>query len=500
MGKRLDIFLNVLINLINVSSPALLPIVEGLKALISQALETKNDVEVLPGLEAMNPESVFLKALNTVSYYEEELPRGFENTLAVISGSSKFSFNLNGLKVLLTKFFFKWEQNDLVVDTASMYQGARRKNGIQYFLDDGNNVNHFNYFTNKKTQDAILLALTSTTGRITTFKEMEIENYGALSRGVFGLDGGKLSSIKASGKKPIVLLLPGIMGSFLEKGNKPLWINYLSFAFGGLTKLKIENTDIKATGIIKTAYKDLVEYLSASYDVEAFPFDWRRPISESGSTLNQRITELQKFKQPISLVGHSMGGLVIRDMAINYPATWSWLNAQSHFKTILLGTPWMGSYRIPHVLSGMDSIIKQLDTIDFTSSRSRLINMFAQFPGLLGLLPIASGDIDFSNKKEWEVFAAATGLKWEIPGNSLLQEFSSFKRKVNSGLESLNHDNIIYVAGKDDQTVSGYMYENGQLKFQTTAEGDQSVTWETGIPKGINRQSSLYYTNATHGD
>ncbi len=200
-------------------------------------------------------------------------------------------------------------------------------------------MNHFNYFTNKKTQDAILLALTAATDRIATFKEMEVENYAALSRGVFGLDGGKLSIIKASGKKPVVLLLPGIMGSFLEKDNKPLWINYLAFAFGGLTKLKIENTDIVATGIIKTAYKDLVAYLSASYDVEVFPFDWRKPITQSGAALNQRILELQKLKQPVSLVGHSMGGLIIRDMAIEYPDTWAWLNAQPSFRTVLLGTP-----------------------------------------------------------------------------------------------------------------------------------------------------------------
>lgn len=499
LGKRVDIFLNVLINLINVSGPVLMPLVEGLKALISQALESKADVEVLPGLEAMNPESVFLKCLNTVSSYEDELPKGFTNRLFVISGNSKFSVSLNGLKVLLTRFFFKWDQNDLVVDTASMYQGARRKTPVQYFLDDGSNVNHFNYFTNKKTQDAILLALTAPTDRITTFKEMEVENYAALSRGVFGLDGGKLGIVKASGKKPVVLLLPGIMGSFLERNNKPLWINYLAFAFGGLTKLQIENTDIIATGIIKTAYKDLVAYLSASYDVEVFPFDWRKPISQSGAALNQRILELQQLKQPVSLVGHSMGGLIIRDIAIEYPETWAWLNAQPSFRTVLLGTPWMGSYRIPHVLSGKDAIIRQLDTIDFAHSKAELINMFARFPGLLGLLPIGNDDINFGNKKEWEVFVRATGLKWDIPGDELLSEFADFRKKINNSLGQLDHQRIIYVAGKDEQTISGYSYDNGQLRFKTTAEGDQSVTWATGIPSGINRQTALYYTNATHG-
>ncbi|MCH5720544.1 hypothetical protein [Niabella hibiscisoli] len=117
----------------------------------------------------------------------------------------------------------------------------------------------------------------------------------------------------------------------------------------------------------------------------------------------------------------------------------------------------------------------------------------------MGLLPVSNNDIDFSNKKEWEVFAKATGLKWTIPDDQLLSAFADFRKKINHNLEQLNHQKIIYVAGKDDETVSGYSYENGQLQFKTTAEGDQSVTWATGIPAGINRQTSLYYTNATHG-
>ncbi|ULT42327.1 hypothetical protein KRR40_01440 [Niabella defluvii] len=40
-----------------------------------------------------------------------------------------------------------------------------------------------------------------------------------------------------------------------------------------------------------------------------------------------------------------------------------------------------------------------MDTIDFAHSKAGLINMFARFPGLLGLLPIGNNDIDFGNKK-----------------------------------------------------------------------------------------------------
>lgn len=500
LSERTDIFINTIINLINVANPVMLPLVEGLKALIGAIVDCKNDFSELPGLEAMRPDSVFTKVLNTYKTYEEEKPEGFANRIAVISGSGKASLTLNGLKVILTKFFFKWKQNDLVVDTASMYQGAKRKRPVQYYLDDGNDTNHFNYFLNKTTRDALAQALFSDTELIPSFKEVMGENYdAAANRGIFGLDSGRLSPVPPKGNRPIVMVLPGIMGSFLEKENRSIWINYMRFALGGLLKLTISDKDhIKATGLIKTAYKDLAEFLSQYYEVIVFPFDWRKPLTDAGSKLNEKILELSKFRQPIYLIGHSMGGLVIRDLIVNHPQTWKKLNEQNSFKTILLGTPWMGSFRIPHVLSGKDDIIKQLSIIDFANSRKTLINMFSKFPGLLDLLPI-HGDIDFSSTRVWEDFTKAAAVGAESIPAPLLKSFGEYSKKIKENVGSIDYTNIVYVAGKDDETVCDYKIENGKLQFYATAEGDQSVTWASGIPGGINRETSVYYTAASHG-
>jgi len=500
LSERTDIFINTIINLINVASPVLLPVVEGLKALIGAMVDCKNDFTELPGLEAMRPDSIFTKVLNTYSAYENETPEGFKNKIAVISGNGKMSLTLNGLKVILTKFFFKWKQNDLVVDTASMYQGAKRKRPVQYYLDDGNDTNHFNYFLNKATRNALQQALFSETDIIPSFKEVIGENYdAAANRGIFGLDSGRLSPVQPKGQKPIVILLPGIMGSFLEKDNSSVWINYLRFATGGLLKLIISDDDkVKATGLIKTAYKDLTEFLSQHYDVLVFPFDWRRPLANAGSELSNTILELQKFNKPIYLIGHSMGGLVIRDMIINHSETWKTLNEQPGFRTILLGTPWTGSFRIPHVLSGKDEIIKQLSVIDFAHSKRKLINMFSKFPGLLDLLPI-HGDIDFSSTKIWEDFVKAADINTETIPASLLKNFSDYTKTIRAEINSIDYTNIVYVAGKDDETISNYKIENGKLQFYATAKGDQSVTWASGIPQNINREISVYYTLASHG-
>lgn len=507
LSERTDIFLNTLINLINVSGPLLTPLVGGLKLLISETIDSKNSFKELPGLEAQRPVSAVIKSLNTCKQFDEKQnPVGFENRLAVISGNGKLSLSLNGLKIVLTKFFFKWKENDLVVDTASMYQGAKRKDPVQYFLDHQPKTNHFNYFLNQTTRDALWHALFSPGDNLPTFKKVQGENFdAAANRGALGLDNGKLAPVKPSGTKPIVILLPGIMGSFLEKGNeadrnlKSLWINYLRFATGGLTRLAIADDDnINATGVIKTAYEDLVKFLSARYDVLVFPFDWRRPVEKAGEQLAAQLEEFKKLPVTVSLVGHSMGGLVIRDLIINQKETWKWLNGQPGFRTILLGTPWLGSYRIPYVLSGKDSIIKRLDLIDFAHGRKKLINMFAKFPGLLDLLPIHDSR-DFGSAKVWEDFTSASGLGTEPMVDDLLKNFAAYTKKIADGIGNIDFSNIVYVAGKHKETVKDYIIENGRLKFFSTDEGDQSVTWASGIPAGIDREKSLYYTSATHG-
>ncbi len=503
LSERTDIFINTLINLINVSGKILAPIVGGLKMLISETVDSKNSFKELPGLEAQRPGSTVIKVINTYKNYDEkENPVGFQNRLAVISGNGKLSLSLNGVKIILTKFFFKWKENDLIVDTASMYQGAKRKEPVQYYLDHNPNTNHFNYFLNQTTRDALKQALFSSGTGIPTFKEVQGENFdAAANRGVFGLENGKLAPVKPTGKKPIVILLPGIMGSFLEQDKTALWINYLRFSTGGLIRLTVsDNDNIKATGVIKTAYSDLAAYLSADYDVLVFPFDWRRPMAKAGEALAKLIEDLKdEFNVTISLAGHSMGGLVIRDLIINHSSTWQLLNEQPNFRTLLLGTPWLGSYRIPHVLSGKDSIIKQLDMIDFAHNKTTLINMFSKFPGLLDLLPIHDSR-DFGSQKVWEDFVSAAGLSTETIPPNLLKDFTAYTKKMKASIDSIDYTNIVYVAGKDKETVKDYKIENGRLQFFSTAEGDQSVTWASGIPAKIDRNKSLYYTNASHGN
>ena len=496
LSKRLDHFLNISLNLLGtLFGPVGTALTAEFKELISAAVDTKNDPDQLPGLEAMNPASPFLKILNN--------PDNIINSpLTVISGNCGIKFNLKALLIIASKLFYL-RDNDLVVDTKSMYCGTKRNIPIQYFFDEGPEVDHVHYFKNKKTQDALLLAIKTATASIPNFTIFDQSAQAALDRNaILGLDGGGVYVDKVTGKKPIAIVLPGIMGSNLDQGNKKIWINYLRFLTGDLTRLDISKKDILASSIIKTSYKKIVDYLSTDYDVVTFAFDWRLPMAEAAELLKAKIEQFLAFKVPIKIIGHSMGGVVTRDFIINHPATWKKLNASKDFKLLLLGAPLGGSYRIPYVLAGKDPIISQISKIDLKHTKKELLDMFRKFPGLLGLLPLAK-EVDFADLNVWQQMRNASLFDWNIPDKKDLQFWGNYRDNVLAKMDSIETENIIYIAGKDDATVCSFEINNAlpdeKIIFKSTAEGDQSVTWDTGIPKKLLNTDRLYFVNVSHG-
>ncbi|MFT3704454.1 MAG: CHAT domain-containing protein [Agriterribacter sp.] len=506
-SKRLDYLFNIILSLIapavgTVAAPAYLAI----KDLIVGILETKNDTTSLPGIEAMNPDSPLLQMLNN-----PEPATTIASPLFVVAGNSGLSVQWKALIVIATKLFYLGK-NDFVVDTRSMYNGAKRKDGIvQYFFDEGADVSHFNYFKNPKTKNALLLALQNTGDKL-------VAGYTALSQRAYteeevrnaalGLDGGMVYKDTVTGKKPIVVLLPGIMGSNLSVKDEVVWINYFKFIAGGLKRLDcnpVNNKNIKANSIIATSYKKLTEELSKTYDVVTFPFDWRLQLNESAKLLNIKLTELMQFEQPIKLVGHSMGGVLVRDFIINYPDTWKLLNATKDFRLLFLGSPLGGSFRIPYVLFGKDAAIKMLDFIDRFNSKKELLGMFSQMPGLLSLLPLSTDDgNDFSKPATWKKMLSGFEDKdWPVPSDDLLEAFGNYRDKIIAGRDDINYNNAVYIAGQsraNKETINGYKIEDNKLVFLATKEGDESVTWQTGIPRKIQDLGNVYYSDVPHGE
>lgn len=497
-SQRMDMFLNVTINLLGGAIGGVTnPIFNSLKELALAAVETKDDVTVLPGLESMNPESPFIKVLNF-----QGTERKIDSQLIVIAGSSELSLTFKSLLVLVGKFFFRGK-NDLVVDTASMEFGALRKEGNVYlFLEETGKIDHITYFKTPKIRKIIQTGLL---GKLEEFTGTKRTDDITFVRGGSVLEGGTYNGTEVTGKRPILVLLPGIMGSNLKDKDNLLWINYGRFLMGHLKGLRpSENDGIDPDSLIKTSYMDLGEYLKKNYDIVAFPFDWRLSMKGNAALLNQKIEELLEYKVPIKMVGHSMGGVLTRDFILYHPDTYKRLSAVQGFKILFLGSPLSGSYRIPYVLFGKDGIIKLLAKIDIRNSSKDLLNIFVNFPGILALLPINwSGKHDFSDRSFWEKLRKASGDdSWPIPSESDLREFGEYQNLVLEQKGKIDYDQIYYIAGqsrKKKSTISDLEILDGKLIFHATNQGDESVTWESGIPKEITDRDHLYYANVTHG-
>ena len=497
-SKRLDHLLNVLANLVSFGTAGVgAAVTTAFRNLIAAVIEAKNDVDTLPGVEALSPKSPIIEALTFPAS-----PVVIDNSLIIISGNCKMKVNLKGLLVIATKLFFG-EKNDLVVNTESMYVGTRRKGKVQYFFDEGAEVDHFHYFKNKRTNEALFNALRAADGElIKDFKVREAVLPDGM-RGLANIEFGQLSTPKPGGNRPIVVLLPGIMGSNLAQQKVLIWINYIKFLGGELSKLDIATKNIEAPSIVGTSYGKLVSYLSAEYDVVTFPYDWRMPLTTSAAMFKSAIEDLMEFKQPIKVIGHSMGGVLVRDFMVYHPDIWARLNQSPGFRLIFLGSPLGGAFRIPSVLFGEDGIMDKLSKLDVFHTKKDLVKIFARLPGILSLLP-HNNEHDFSELSTWEAMRAGMGIQdWPLPTLDDLIVFRRYRDKIQGALDKLDYSNAIYIAGRDRATPCGYRIDDGpagkELVFLSTAEGDQSVTWESGIPLQMIKSDSVYYVDVTHG-
>lgn len=158
------------------------------------------------------------------------------------------------------------------------------------------------------------------------------------------------SQVRSRGGKR-VLILPGILGSTLAVGKDTVWFDPIDIARGKLKLLSLDEgaSDVTSNGVFWPTYAELYLRLRiGGFRPEYYHFDWRKPIVDAGKRLADLIEKSASSSQPVSLVAHSMGGLVSR-AALKMLGT----KAKSLIsETVLLGTPNFGSYAPAMVMTG----------------------------------------------------------------------------------------------------------------------------------------------------
>lgn len=211
-----------------------------------------------------------------------------------------------------------------------------------------------------------------------------------------------LASAAASARRDpdrVVFVLPGIMGSQLSlPRERPdpdnlLWLDPHDFQRGHLPLLAWSSLPIRSAGPVLYAHLPLRFALEADgHTVRCFDYDWRRDIGDLGLEFSRRVAV--ESARHISVVGHSMGGLVARS-AMRTDA-----GARIE-RLITVGTPHGGSFAPVQALRGVYPLVRRLAQLDPMHSAEALArDVFATFHSLYQLLPKPEG-VNLFDARNW---------------------------------------------------------------------------------------------------
>lgn len=496
-SKRINIYFNIIVNLIGlVPFLAGNPIYYHVKEFLIAFVRLRSDNTTVPGLEAMDPASPFIKIIGNKT-------KLINSELIVIEGDAVARGGL--MKVMKTRLIdlYFLEKNDFVVHSRAMHQGVKRSI-THVFFHQNETVNHFRYFSNPASQKAILIGLQGKATALLGFTKIDEEQE---------IDGVKDFIVNRAKTRnlPTIILVPGIMGSKLMANGKRAWAHMLGLAKGAMSDLDINNPNVEPYDLMGTAYKKFVRSMSGSYNVVQFPYDWRKSVENASDLLALKVKSvLEDTNQPVHIVAHSLGGLVVHAMYNNHKNTaqngvWDDLMKREDSRVLLLGSPLRGSHIIPQIMLREEKFFRILHNLDMTNSQKGLLEIVMNYPGILDLLPentdfdSEGNSIDYFGDDFYEKLRKYDS-KFARPALAKLNNALKTRQKFKD--DPIQGKNVFYIAGKSDVTPAMLrVNDKSNEKRYTligTANGDGRVTWETGITNEL--KSKTWYMDASHGE
>jgi pimeloyl-ACP methyl ester carboxylesterase len=307
-----------------------------------------------------------------------------------------------------------------------------------------------------------------------------------------------------------VVVIHGIMGAELSVssggGGDLTWVNAFRVMRGWLDRLRLDPTGrreandkfrVTASGIMKRYYGEMLLSLSERWDVQAFWFDWRKDLNLAADALNTKINEWFGNDTPVHIVAHSMGGLAARTFIVNYPNRWRTMwdeksDGALGGRLVMLGTPNMGSFAIPQVMTGLEGLVRKLALLDVRHSVEELLETFNTFVGSYQMLPSP----DAAPNVE-QLYSAGTYAPFKVTvSQQHLDGARAHHRKLAAAVDPAR---MVYVAGYDQPTfsdIADYRKLNSLDGYRVTMNGDGRVPHELGLLKGV----PAYYIREGHGE
>ncbi|MEO8296694.1 MAG: CHAT domain-containing protein [Burkholderiales bacterium] len=496
-SQRLDAYLSVLKWALDLAQ---VPVLPALLDFIGGVAQRREDPTKLPGVAAMIPDSPLVQWLHAA---DEPVP----GDLRVVAGDLQGDSIGSWLKTLMADAYYRTD-HDLVVHSSSMYGGAPRAAGASFVFDQGGQVTHFNYFANERTAEAVVNGLLQEAPG--GYRPIGPLSYAGESSS--GLRGARGTGAPQA-DKPAVFVLPGILGSHLKVDGKRIWLGWR--LLGGLKRLaypEAAGTRVEPDGPIGLSYDDLMAFLSASHEVIAFSFDWRKPIEQEAERLGAAVAAALDARaasgQPVRIVAHSMGGVVARTMQLQSPQIWDRMMAQPGARLVMLGTPNGGSWAPMQVLSGDDTFGNTLVAFGAPLQDRSARQLMAQFPGFiqlqaelldaakgLHLAPtwqrLAEDDLKRARDHNWwhHDERQLTPYEWGVPQQAVLDQAVALRRRLDEQVQQALpafSNKLLLVVGQADFTPDGFeLGSDGLVYLNAPQAGDGRVTLASALLPGV---------------
>ncbi len=339
----------------------------------------------------------------------------------------------------------------------------------------------------------------------------------------------------------IVIILPGVTGSVLQKDGKDIWAvsgqpawQALRTMGDSLQQLKIEQDDPEAEdlgdGIIATrlvsdahlvpglvkidGYTSLTRLITDNFEVIPgnirenkpanlfeFPYDWRRDNRANARLLKRSLDErLKQWRDytglkdaKVILLAHSMGGLVSR---YYLEVLEGWRDCKVLFT---FGTPYRGS----------------ISAVDFVANGYKklfldLTEVLRSLPSVYQLMPIYKA---IKIGQDYQRVAEADNLPNIVKAKA--ENALAFHREIEAAVTAnqtnadyLKSYKIIPIVGTQQPTMQSVSLENGQLLMNSTlpsgidselGSGDGTVPYLSAIPIELSQEYRETYIAERHG-
>jgi len=338
----------------------------------------------------------------------------------------------------------------------------------------------------------------------------------------------------------MVVLLPGITGSVLQKNGKDVWAISGQAAWSALTGSAIENLTLKyddpkaedvgdgiratqimpdvhlVPGLVKIdGYSATSRLITDNFMVKVghpdskepanffeFPYDWRRDNSAAAWKLKTLIDrQLPKWREcsnekdaKVILIAHSMGGLVSR---YYLEVLEGWRNCKA---LITFGTPYRGSVNaLDYLANGYKKLF--LDLTDAMRTFTSVYQLLPIYPCL---------DVDGKHLRVAETD--------KIPGidHERAEQALKFHREIEKAVNTHKNDNeylkngykILPIVGTCQPTLQSALFADGKVTAsrellsgisEILEDGDGTVPRLSAIPIEMSEEYRDTYVPERHG-